>query len=57
MRWLATVVAEEEVVTVVVEVVEVDVEALRAPTLPLWVVVDAGDCLAHLRPLLQPHCC
>ena len=39
---------EEEVVTVVVEVVEVDVEVSRAPTLHLWVEVDAGNCLAHL---------
>lgn len=42
--------AEEEVVTVVVEVAEVDVEVSQARMPHLWVEVDAGNCLPRRLP-------
>ena len=47
MRWLATAVVVEEVVTVVEGVVEVGVGASQAPMRRLWVEVDAGKYLPH----------
>ena len=54
MKWLATVVAVEEVVTVVGAGAEVGVEVSLALMPHLWVEVDAGKCLPCRRPLRYP---